>query len=91
MNANMRYSALFPHNPQRPCTSISGGTGYFPAYSSSSDGSDASIREGIHGLFSDNRITFSGSLLHVGTNTITINMRKGGYFANHAMYDYIRL
>jgi len=72
-------------------TSISGGTGYFPAYSSSSDGSDASIREGIHGLFSDNRITFSGSLLHVGANTITINMRKGGYFANHAMYDYIRL
>ena len=72
-------------------TSISGSTGYFPAYSGSSDGSDTTIREGIHGLFSDNRITFSGSLLRVGANTITINMRKGGYFANHAMYDYIRL
>ncbi len=72
-------------------TSISGSSGYFPAYSSSSDGSDTTIREGIHGLFSDNRITFSGSLLHAGANTITINMRKGGYFANHAMYDYIRL
>ena len=70
---------------------ISGSTGYFPAYSSSSSGSDASIREGIHGAFSDNRITFSGSLLRAGANTITINMRKGGYFANHAMYDYIRL
>jgi len=70
---------------------IAGSSGYFPAYSSSSDGSDTTIREGIHGLFSDNRITFSGSLLHVGANNITINMRKGGYFANHAMYDYIRL
>jgi autotransporter-associated beta strand protein len=70
---------------------IAGSAGYFPAYSSSGDGSDATIREGIHGLFSDNRITFSGSLLKVGANTITINMRKGGYFANHAMYDYLRL
>ncbi len=70
---------------------ISGSSGYFPAYSSSADGSDTTIREGIHGLFSDNRITFSGSLLQAGANTITINMRKGGYFANHAMYDYIRL
>lgn len=70
---------------------ISGSTGYFPSYSGSGDGSDATIREGIHGLFSDKRLTFSGSLLHTGANTITINMRKGGYFANHAMYDYIRL
>ncbi len=70
---------------------IAGTSGYFPAYSSSSDGSDTTIREGIHGIFSDNRITFSGSLLQIGQNTITINMRKGGYFANHAMYDYVRL
>jgi rhamnogalacturonan endolyase len=70
---------------------IAGSSGYFPAYSSSSDESDTTIREGIHGMFSDNRITFSGSLLQQGQNTITINMRKGGYFANHAMYDYIRL
>ena len=48
-------------------TSISGSTGYFPAYSSSADGSDTTIREGIHGIFSDNRITFSGSLLQVGS------------------------
>jgi autotransporter-associated beta strand protein len=72
-------------------TDIAGSTGYFPAYSSSSSGSDTTIREGIHGVFSDNRITFSGALLRVGANTITINMRKGGYFANHAMYDYVRL
>ncbi|MDR3457899.1 MAG: polysaccharide lyase family protein [Verrucomicrobiae bacterium] len=70
---------------------LAGSSGYFPAYSSSADGSDASIREGIHGVFSDNRLTFSGSLLHAGQNSITINMRKGGYFANHAMYDYLRL
>src|SRR5215831_5838950 len=70
---------------------LAGSTGYFPAYSSSSDQSDTTIREGIHGMFSDARFTFSGSLLQVGQNTITLNMRKGGYFANHAMYDYIRL
>jgi fibronectin type 3 domain-containing protein len=70
---------------------IAGSTGYFPAYSSSGSGSDTTIRQGIHGCFSDNRITFAGSLLQQGENTITINMRKGGYFANHAMYDYIRL
>lgn len=70
---------------------IAGSTGYFPNYSSSGSGSDATIREGIHGTFSDNRINFSAGLLRAGQNTITINMRKGGYFANHAMYDYIRL
>ncbi len=70
---------------------ITGANGYFPAYSGSGNESDASIREGIHGMYSDNRITFSGTFLRAGQNTITINMRKGGYFANHAMYDYIRL
>ncbi len=70
---------------------IAGSTGYFPDYSGSGDQSDATIREGIHGTFSDNRITFAGSLLHAGQNTITLNMRKGGSFSNHAMYDYLRL
>src|ERR1035437_2584056 len=62
-------------------------TGYFPWYGAS----DTTIREGINGAFSDERLTFPGSLLQAGQNTITINMRKGGYFANHAMYDYLRL
>ena len=70
---------------------IAGSTGYFPNYNSSGNESDATIRQGIHGVFSDNRINFSSSYLKAGQNTITINMRKGGYFANHAMYDYIRL
>ena len=52
---------------------------------------DVSVREGNHGAFSDERITFPASMLHAGNNTININMRKGGYFANCAMYDYIRL
>lgn len=64
---------------------------YSPAYSDSKHESDTTIREGIHGIFTDNRVSFSGSLLHQGLNTITINMGQGGYFANHAMYDYIRL
>ena len=72
---------------------IAGSTGYFPSYSSSSDGSDASVREGIHGIFSDMRTNFAASLLQAGQNIITLNMRNGGGAAgkNHAMYDYLRL
>jgi rhamnogalacturonan endolyase len=69
-------------------------TGFVP----SSSRSDSSIREGINGAFSDERVTFpvstaSNSLLHAGTNTITFSLRQigGSYFANHAMYDYLRL
>jgi len=61
--------------------------GFTPSYS----GSDTDIREENHAPFSDERLTFPGSLLKQGTNTININMRKGGSFYNHAMYDYIRL
>ncbi|MEA3187875.1 MAG: hypothetical protein QOD99_1705, partial [Chthoniobacter sp.] len=61
--------------------------GYFP----SSDDSDTTIRESINGAFSDERMTFPGTLLKAGTNTITVNMRKGGYFANQVTYDYLRL
>lgn len=68
-----------------------GVNGYFPAYSGSGNESDTTIREGINSVFSDERITFPASLLNQGDNTITITMRKGGYFANHAMYDYLRL
>ncbi len=66
-------------------------SGFFPAYSGSGNESDTTVREGINSVLSDERITFPASLLSAGQNTITINMRKGGYFANHAMYDYIRL
>jgi autotransporter-associated beta strand protein len=64
---------------------------YTPAYHTGNDQSDSTIREGIHGMYTDNRVTFSGSLLQQGQNTITITMTQGGYFANHAMYDYLRL
>ena len=70
---------------------IAGGNGYDPSYDSSGNESDATIREGIHGIYADKRLAVSSSFLHQGQNTITINMRKGGYFANHSMYDYIRL
>ena len=39
---------------------IAGSAGYSPPYSGSSAGSDASIREGIHGIFSDNEGEFRG-------------------------------
>jgi autotransporter-associated beta strand protein len=53
--------------------------------------SDVSVREGNHGAFSDERINFPASLLKKGSNTININMRRGGYFADCAEYDYVRL
>ena len=73
-------------------TSTPGGNsanGYSPTYNDN----DTTVREGINAVFSDERLTFPVSLLKSGTNlnSITINMRKGGYFANHIMYDYIRL
>jgi rhamnogalacturonan endolyase len=70
---------------------IAGSTGFFPAYSDSGSANDAMIRMGSHGIFSDSRINFSSTLLHQGQNTITLNMRKGGYFANSTLYDYVRL
>jgi rhamnogalacturonan endolyase len=70
---------------------IAGSVGYDPSYDNSGNQSDATIREGIHGLFADKRLAVSSGFLHQGQNTITINMRKGAYFANHSMYDYVRL
>ncbi len=64
-------------------------SGYIPPHTNS----DGSIRESANGSFSDERITIPGSLLGSGTHTITLAQRQigGSYFANHFMYDYIRL
>jgi rhamnogalacturonan endolyase len=72
-------------------TDIAGSTGFNPPYSDTGTADQAMIRMGSHGMASDYRINFSSTLLHAGTNTITLNMRKGGYFSNMTMYDYIRL
>jgi rhamnogalacturonan endolyase len=70
---------------------IAGNNGFFPFYSDSGSANDTMIRMGSHGIFGDWRINFPSSLLHQGQNTVTLNMRKGGYFANSTMYDYVRL
>jgi len=64
-------------------------TGYYVGYGDS----DTSIREGNNGAFSDERLTFPASQLHAGVNTINLRTRQiaGSYFANHFMYDYLRL
>jgi rhamnogalacturonan endolyase len=66
-------------------------TGYYVAYGTS----DTSIREGNNGAFTDERLTFPASILKSGTaiNTINIGIRQTGgtYFADSALYDYIRL
>ncbi|MGA3182274.1 MAG: polysaccharide lyase family protein [Verrucomicrobiota bacterium] len=64
--------------------------GYNPNFSGGNDESDTTVREGIHGCYSDERITFPGTLLNAGQNTITIEMNGGGG-EDHIMYDYIRL
>ncbi len=70
---------------------IAGVNGYDPSYdSSTSGGSDASIRESNHGLFADIRFSVVTNYLRIGQNTIYLQMRKSGYLANHTMYDYIR-
>jgi len=61
-------------------------TGYFPAYSNSSDESDASIREGIHGTFSDNPSTFAAACCTRAEHHHPQYAQRR-YFANHAMYD----
>ncbi len=61
--------------------------GYTPSWS----GADTTVREGLNADMSDERLTFPGSLLRAGQNTITIKMNNGSYGANHAMYDYLRL
>jgi hypothetical protein len=73
------------HNVTNPST------GFSPAFSSSGAGDDAMIRMGSQGVFCDYRLNFSGSTLHAGQNEIDLNMRKGGYFSNSVLYDYIRL
>lgn len=65
-------------------------TGWFP----NNDISDSNIREENHGGYSDERLTFSGSLLTTnGSNTINFSFRQAGGsgFTHHFMYDYIRL
>jgi hypothetical protein len=53
---------------------------------------DAMIRMSSHGIFCDERISFPGSLLLAGANTVTLSIRnRHGYFANSVMYDYLRL
>ena len=66
-------------------------TGFFPYFSDSTSANDAMIRMGSHGIFGDWRINFAGSILRQGQNTVTLNMRKGGYFSNGVLYDYVRL
>jgi len=64
-------------------------TGYYVGYGAS----DTTIREGNQAAASDERLTFPASQLHAGANTLNIGIRQigGSYFADHAMYDYIRL
>ena len=64
-------------------------SGWFPIQ----DISDSNIREENHGGYSDERLTFAGSLLRAGNNTINFSFRQAGGsgFTHHFMYDYIRL
>jgi autotransporter-associated beta strand protein len=61
-------------------------TGFFPAYSD-----DPMIRMESHGIFCDYRLNFAGNVLQQGQNEIQLNMRKGGYFSDSILYDYLRL
>jgi len=84
------YLGLAAVDGPRVSMSVNGNTspGYFyPAY-----GNDCMIRMESHGIWSDHRFTFSGSLLHSGSNNIQIYAPQSnpGYFANGILYDYLR-
>jgi hypothetical protein len=54
--------------------------------------SDAMIRMGIHGAFTDVRLKFLASILHKGANTIIFTQRlTGGATTGDLMFDYVRL
>ncbi len=69
-----------PENPRDKNTG-----GFNPPYSD-----DSSIHFGDHGPFSDERITFPGTLLHAGKNMLTITMNAKKLTA-YLMVDYLRL
>ncbi len=57
-----------------------------------SNPSDAKIRKGIHGAFSDLRLLFDGSLLKAGSNSVEFTLRIGGNATvADVMFDYVRL
>jgi rhamnogalacturonan endolyase len=62
-----------------------GDTGFDPAYFD-----DSSIHFSDHGPFSDERVTFPGSMLHAGRNTIAIQMNAKSLTC-YLMIDYLRL
>nr|WP_294899921.1 polysaccharide lyase family protein [uncultured Pedobacter sp.] len=54
--------------------------------------SNAMIRKGIHGAFSEVRFTFPASYLKAGANQISFTLRvTGGASSGEVMYDYVRL
>ncbi len=63
----------------------SGTGGFNPPYVD-----DSSQHYSDHGPFSDERVSFPGSLLHVGKNTLTITMNAKSGIA-YLMVDYLRL
>jgi rhamnogalacturonan endolyase len=62
-------------------------TGFAPG-----NNSNAMIRKGIHGAFTDTRFTFPASYLKAGANQITFTLRvTGSATSGEVMYDYVRL
>ncbi|HEY3761071.1 MAG TPA: polysaccharide lyase family protein [Verrucomicrobiae bacterium] len=52
---------------------------------------DTMIRLGIHGVFSDDRLSVPISDLHAGQNEMDFTMTATGSTEKSAMYDYVRL
>ena len=70
-------------NTARPYGSGTGG--FNPPYVD-----DSSQHYSDHGPFSDERVSFPGSLLHAGKNTLTVTMNAKSGIA-YLMVDYLRL
>lgn len=87
------YVALAANFGSALILSVNGTSVTFPITGvSPGNSSNAKIRKGIHGAFSEVRFTFPASYLKAGNNQLSFTIRvTGGATTGEVMYDYVRL
>lgn len=81
----------FSADYQGPVKVVANGNTVTSGVTPPSGSDDTMIRLGIHGVFSDVRLSVPISDLHAGQNEIDFTMTKTGSTEKSAMYDYLRL
>ncbi len=81
----------FSADYQGPVKVVANGNTVTSGVTPPSGSDDTMIRLGIHGVFSDVRLSVPISDLHAGQNEMDFTMTKTGSTEKSAMYDYLRL